>query len=121
MRIDFSRTALRSSLVALLVTAAWGSVAAQEASGPFDDLLERLQIKAPPVPTSDFVTASRPKQDTGFIPVGRPHPARATRVMSQAEVAAAEAQLDAARENQQRRAGQVPPAVPLKAPKKTVR
>ena len=120
MRIDCPGAALRRIvLTGLAATAA--PAAAQEASGPIDGLLEKLQIKAPPVPTSDFVTASRPKQSPGFIPVGRTHPPRATRVMSQAEVAAAEADLDALRERQQRRAGKTPPAVPLKGPKNTAR
>lgn len=121
MRIGFSRPVLRRTALALLMAAAGAPALAQDASGPIDSMLERLQIKAPPSPQSDFVTASRPRQDPGFIPVGQPHPTRATKVMSPAEVAAAEADLDAARERQQRRAGRTPPAVPLKTPKITPR
>ncbi len=116
-----SRPALGRIALAVLVAMACAPAAAQEAAGPMDGLLERLQIKAPPTPRSDFVTASRPRQDPGFIPVGRTHPPRATKVMSPAEVAAAEAELDTARERQQRRAGRTPPAVPLKTPKNTPR
>lgn len=122
MRIGFSRgPVLRRTALAAAMAAASPAALAQDASGPMDSLLERLQIKAPPGPDSAFVTASRPKQDPGFIPVGRTHPARATRVMSPAEVAATEADLDGARERQQRRAGRTPPAVPLKTPKNTPR
>lgn len=122
MRTVFSRRrGLGRIALAALVAAACAPAAAQDAAGPMDSLLERLQIKAPPTPQSDFVTASRPRQDPGFIPVGRAHPVRATKVMSPAEVAAAEAELDAARERQQRRAGRTPHAVPLKTPKNTSR
>lgn len=119
MRISFSRPVLSRTALALGMAAASAPSLAQDAAGPIDSLLERLQIKAPPVPQSDFVTASRPRQDAGFLPVGRTHPSRATRVMTPAEVAAAEADLDAVRERQQRRAGRTPPAVPLKTPKNT--
>ena len=123
MRIGFRRhPTLGWTAVAILTAAIWAPALAQDASGPLDNLLERLQIKAPPSsPPADFVTASRPKEAPGFIPVGRTHPARTTKVMSPAEVAAAEAELDAARERQQRRAGRTPAAVPLKAPKNTAR
>lgn len=108
-------------LLALVGSVLWGALfafnaSAQDASGPIDGLMEDLHLKAHVAPAPDFVTRSRPSAPADFIPVGTPHPARSTRVMTPAEVTAAEADLDTAREQQQRRAGRRPAAVPLKKP-----
>ena len=106
----------RSALAALLVLLAIVPAFAQQ-PGPVDGLLERLQIKPTLAPAPDFVERSRSAKPQAFQPVHQTHPDRATKVMTPAEVAAAEADLDATRERVQRRGGVKPASVPLKPAK----
>jgi hypothetical protein len=84
--------------------------------GTFDGLLRAFDLKARSSTASDFVRRSRPAT-TDFIPVGRPHNERSTKVLTPDEVEAETNALDAARVTQQRRAGITPPVVPLKKPR----
>ena len=94
-----------------------------DAPGPgFDDVLRSLNLKARESKTPDFVVKSRPAPGSmQFIPVGTPHPRRAVKVLTPAEVTATEAELDAARTQQQRRAGLKPQPVPEKTRKPAVK
>ena len=95
-----------------------GGAWAQTAPSATDGALEALHLKARLAPAPDFVVKSRrPAAETDYIPVGRAHNEPPLKTLSPAEVAATEADLDAAREAQRRRAGLKPSPVPLKPPK----
>lgn len=107
----------RGLIVIAVTTLPFTASAQQAPDGSLEGLLETVHLKAKLAPAAGFVTTSRPAKGGDFIPVGTPHPDRAVKVMSPAEVLAAEADLDASRERQQRRAGRRPPSVPLKPTK----
>ena len=111
-----TRRALLAILLVGAAPACPGPAAAQSA-GTVDRLLETLQLKAHLAPAAPFVTDRSGQTGGGFIPACRTGAARAARPMTPAELATATADLDAARERQQRRAGRVPAAVPDKPAK----
>jgi hypothetical protein len=68
---------------------------------PINSVLEMLDLKTKVGAAPDFVEASRPKDGkTDYLSVGAKRPQRALKVKSAAEVKAAEAELDAARDAQ---------------------
>ena len=88
-----------------MVWLATGTAAYAQDSGldhPIDSTLEFLDLKAKPSGSSpDFVEASRPKPGaTEFMAVGTQHATRPLKVKTPAEIKAAEAELDAARDAQ---------------------
>lgn len=106
------------ALVALLAGASAGPAAAQSAGGEssFAGVMETLGLKSRARAAPEFVERSRPGADAlHYMPVGAPRSdAPAVKTMTPAEVAAATEALDQARVKQQRQAGLVPAAVPLK-------
>jgi hypothetical protein len=94
------------------------TAAAPAPDGPFDDMMRALNLKAKIAPAPDFVVKSRrPPGKVDYLPVGTKHPDRPVKVLTPAEVAATETDLDAARVAQQRRAGIKPAPVPEKTKK----
>ncbi len=117
--VSVFRVALTVAMVAPAASVVAQSAPVPDApvgAGSFDGILRALDLKAKPAPRPDFVERSRPDDDgINYMPVGAEHPARTTKTLTPAEVAAATADLDRARMAQQRRAGVKPVPVPLKA------
>ena len=93
------------------------SSAQAEDSHSFDSVLQMLNLKAPPGTTPDFVEKTRPGA-TDYLPIGTKHAERPIKKKSPTDVKAAEAELDAARAQQERRAGLRPAAPASATPKK---
>ncbi len=106
-----------SSLAAAGIAVVVGVLAAIAAAGPvragegvWDHVLETLDVKAPPAdPAPAFVERTRPDPaGLGYIPTALPHKVSPRPVRSPAEVQAATAALDAARDNQLKPGGPAP-------------
>ncbi|GAC1332619.1 MAG: hypothetical protein NVSMB26_12510 [Beijerinckiaceae bacterium] len=78
------------------------------------------KLRPDPVPTPDFVKASRPFEELGYLPLQAPEKERAAKRKSPAEVKAMEAELDAAGAANRRRAGRTNLNAPAKRPAKAV-
>jgi hypothetical protein len=63
------------------------------------------KLRPDPAPTPDFVKASRPGEDLGYLPLQAPETERAAKRKTPAEVKAMEVELDAAGAANRRRAG----------------
>ena len=90
------------ALLAALIGAPLRSARAQDSqSHPVDSALEMMNLKAKSAKAPDFVETTRPNpSDTDFMSIGTKHPTRPMKVRTPAEIKAAEAELDAARDAQ---------------------